>query len=81
VVPDRPACYPTRAAPTCRDALLGSLINITYSLSIGVSLARFCWVRFRATEPGPVGLLFGRRRRHSRGAKLFPTSALLEAIT
>jgi hypothetical protein len=26
-VPDRPACYPTRAAPICRDALLGSLIN------------------------------------------------------
>jgi hypothetical protein len=49
-VPDRPACYPTRAAPICRDALLGGLINISYSLSVGYLQIAFVGSCFGATE-------------------------------
>jgi hypothetical protein len=53
---DRAACDLTRAAPICRDALLGTLIDIGYSSSTRISSDSFNASCFGATEPAPVGL-------------------------
>jgi hypothetical protein len=79
VVPDRPACYLTRAAPLCRDALLRSLINFTCSLSIGVSSDRFGWVLFRNHGTSTGRAVSRAFEDGAAEAKLSRTSALPEA--
>lgn len=66
-VPDRTACDLTRAAPICRDALSGTLIDIGYSLSTRMSSDSFNGSCFGATEPTPVGLSWRSKTAEPKG--------------